>query len=146
MDIPKGTVVSVETRAEHILATIEVDSMVACPRCAEGRGCGAGLVSGTARLRRVDAVAAPDMELQPGDMVSVELQPGRLLNAALMAYGAPLLGAVLAAALAFSFRFGDAGTAAACLAGLGAGMLASRLYLRRPACLGDLRLTVGGRR
>ena len=46
MDTPKGTVVSVMTRGDRFVATVNVDVSAVCARCAAGRGCGAGLLIG----------------------------------------------------------------------------------------------------
>lgn len=71
----------------------------ACPRCAAGRGCGAGLL-GPRPPTELPVKAAPGVALKPGDSVRLELVPARLLRAAWLAYGLPLAGLVGGALLA----------------------------------------------
>lgn len=81
---------------------------------------------------------ARGVELIVGDTVQLKLAPRSIVGAAMHAYGAPLLGIVLAVAVAQGMAFGDVEAAAASLAGLAVGSLASRLYLQRPSCLARL--------
>ena len=142
MESPRGTVVSLMTRGSEFVATIDVDVKAACARCAAGKGCGAGLLTGTGPTRRIEAVAGQGIRLQPGDTVEVSLKPRNILHAAFVAYGAPLAGALTAAAIAYGLSFGDVEAAAASLVGMAAGMVLSRLYLNRPACLSRFKPTV----
>lgn len=133
---------SVMTRGDRIVATIGVDVSTVCARCAAGKGCGAGLLIGAGATRHVEAVAGRELRLSPGDTVEVRLAPRSILHAALVAYGAPLAGALTAAAVAYGLSFGDVEAAAASLAGLAVGMFVSRLYLKKPACLSRFEPTV----
>ncbi len=116
-------------------AIVNVDAAAACPRCAAGRGCGAGLFAAGADERRVEASIAPGVELAANDMVEISLAPENLLRAALIVYGLPMLGAALGAALAYAFSLGDAAAATAAVAGLAAGLLLGRWRLRQTSCL-----------
>ena len=53
MENPTGRVVSLVDKRSGARAVVEVDAASACPRCAAGKGCGAGL-------------------LQPGDVVAID--------------------------------------------------------------------------
>ena len=113
--------------------TILVATPVACRRCATGKGCGAGLLTGTERERRIDVALPPGMHLEPGDRVSLGIAPGQLLRAAGIAYGIPLIALVGAAGLAaLAGRSpGDGPAIAMALAGLAIGVLISRRILAR---------------
>ena len=102
MEHPEGTVVLLESGTGAVRALVVVDPSAACPRCAAGKGCGAGILATGRGVRRVE-VAVPDgMELTVGDRVALSLLPENLLTAATIAYGIPLGGAVAGAALAVS--------------------------------------------
>lgn len=77
----------------------------------------------------------PDMDLAEGDLVEIALAPNNLLRAALIVYGLPLLGAVVAATLAYTWTLGDASAAGAALLGLTVGIVLGRWRLRQEACL-----------
>ncbi len=137
MDNPTGIIQSLVTDANGTRAIVEVDVSTACPRCAAGKGCGAGLLVGSGRLRRVEAAFGADMVLVEGDSVEISLASSNLLQAALIVYGLPLLGAILAAGLAYVLALGDGAAAVAAIIGLSAGLLAGRWRLRRNACIDD---------
>ncbi|MDX1481901.1 MAG: SoxR reducing system RseC family protein [Woeseiaceae bacterium] len=139
MEKASGTLRRLTAQADARRALVEFDGGPACPRCAAGRGCGAGVFGSRSGPRRVEALLAPDLEVREGDRVEVGFRSGDLLHAALVVYGPALGGAVAAAALAYGAGGTDAGTALAAIAGLGAGLGASRLYLRRTSCLSRLR-------
>ncbi len=106
---------SLVDRADGARAIVDIEVAAACPRCAAGKGCGAGLIS--------------------NDLVEIALAPDNLLRAAAIVYGLPMLGAVAAAALAYVLSLGDAAAAVAALAGLSAGFAIGRWRLRRISCL-----------
>jgi len=116
-------------------AVVGIDVAAACPRCAAGKGCGAGLLADAGRQRQVEATVIEGLQLHEGDLVEVALAPDNLLRAALIVYGLPMAGAILAALLAYALSLGDVGAAAAALAGLTLGLLLGRWRLRREACL-----------
>jgi positive regulator of sigma E activity len=97
---------------------------------------------GSGATRQVEATIGPDLRPEPGDTVEVSLEPHSVLHAAFVAYGAPLVGALTAAAIAYGLSFGDVEAAAASLIGVALGMFAGRLYLNRPACLSRFEPTV----
>lgn len=135
MDNPTGIIHSLVADAHGTRAIVEVDVSSACPRCAAGKGCGAGLLIGTRQVRRVEAVVSANMALAAGDRVELVLPSSKLLQATLIVYGLPLLGAVGSAAMAYLLALGDAAAALAAIAGLSAGLLVGRWRLRRDACL-----------
>ena len=75
------------------------------------------------------------LQVAVDDTVEVSLAPASLLHAAAVVYGIPMLGALVAAAVAYSVSLGDAGAAVASLLGLGAGLVVSRSRLRKAGCL-----------
>jgi sigma-E factor negative regulatory protein RseC len=145
MDNPTGTVQTLLGGAEAPRAVVLVDDIVACPRCAAGQGCGAGLLIGATQARRVEVSLAADMPLATGDRVELVLAAGKVLRATLIVYGLPLLGALIAAAVAFLLAWGDTVAVLAAIGGLSAGMLAGRHLLRRGACLQNFVPRVGKR-
>jgi sigma-E factor negative regulatory protein RseC len=123
MESAAGLVVSVS----DAIATIEVESPVACRRCASGRGCGAGLLA-SGQSRTIDVNIPPGMALQRGDAVRLVLDSRQLLRAAMLAYALPLAGLLLFAAIAVLVfpGAGDLAMATVGLTGLLAGFLVSR--------------------
>lgn len=99
-----------------------------CPRCAEGRGCGGGLLSRLAGPRRQFLSAEPASRMVPplraGEVVVVGLDESALVQASLLLWLAPL-GAMVAAGV-FADRLLDATdilVAAFGMVGLAAGFL-----------------------
>lgn len=134
MKNPRGTVVEVFTDSGQSRAVVAVEAAV-CSRCAAGRGCGAGVFSTAAGSRQVQARIAAGVQVAEGDRVELTLAPDRLLDAAWVAYGIPLAGALAGASLAWYLQFSDSNAALAVLAGvLAGGMLAGR-RLTRDKCL-----------
>ncbi len=135
MDNPTGIIQSLVSDAHGTRAVVEVDVSTACPRCAAGKGCGAGLLVGSRRLRRVEASFSADLQLAEGDNVEIALTPNNLLQAALTVYGLPMLGALAGAGLAYVLALGDAAAASAAILGLAGGLLVGKGRLRNTACL-----------
>jgi sigma-E factor negative regulatory protein RseC len=110
-------------------AVVRCHRQAACERCAEGRGCGGGIM---ARLlgERLDGVRVPTggMSLKPGDDVAIGLEERGLVLASLAVYFVPLAGA-LAGAAAVSSLIGGGDPAA--LVGAGAGFAAGLAWARR---------------
>ncbi|HNP65670.1 MAG TPA: SoxR reducing system RseC family protein, partial [Woeseiaceae bacterium] len=106
MQSPHGRIISIDSdHAEKVV--VEVEAAVACRRCAQGKGCGAGLIGGPSQLRQVSALLVEGLKVQRGDSVSLELAPGNLLRAASIVYGLPLVGALSGALLALVMDIGD---------------------------------------
>jgi sigma-E factor negative regulatory protein RseC len=100
MDSPVGTIVSIADG--H--ATVSVDAAIVCARCAAGKGCGAGLLIGSDRTRLIEVQVSPGLGLKAGDKVKLTLSPSNLLRAALLAYGLPLGGIIIALGMAWFFK------------------------------------------
>ncbi len=137
MDNPTGIIQTLVTDARGTRAIIDVDVSTACQRCAAGKGCGAGLLVGSSRLRQVEASFSASLDLAEGDNVEIALTPNNLLQAALIVYGLPMLGAVAAAGFAYVMALGDAAAASAAIVGLLGGLVVSRWRLQHAACLGS---------
>lgn len=142
MHIPEGRVVSVEADTHPARAVVEVVSAPRCARCASGKGCGAGLLGADTAPRRVEAFISGDFDLAAGDRVQLQLAAENVLRAAVLVYGLPLVGALVAAALAWGAGASDVGAALAALAGTAAGALAGHLQVRRADCLRQFTPTV----
>ena len=129
------------------IALVRCHSQAACQRCAEGRGCGGGALSRLLgeRLHAVEAVAG-DLDLRPGDEVTVGLEPRGFLHASAAVYLLPLLSALAGALIAAaSFGSSDAVAAEGAVEGLAAGLAWARGFGRRRAGDGRFRPRVIGR-
>lgn len=88
-------------------AWLRCERQAACARCAEGKGCGSGLFS---RLLgdRLEAVPVHNaLQVEPGDVVMLGLEPAAVENAAWLVYGLPLLGLLLGALAGQAAGTGD---------------------------------------
>ncbi len=143
MDSPVGRIVSVAPG--H--ATVMVDAALVCARCAAGKGCGAGLLTGASRSRLIDVSVTPGMDLKPGDDVRLTLAPSHLLRAAVLAYGMPLAGVIIALGIAWimSRTLNDVLAVTLAICGLVAGALIGRHFLNQDDCLKNLVPTVSER-
>lgn len=142
MDNPRGRVIAVTGFAPAPQALVEVDASVSCARCAEGKGCGAGLLGRRPGSRRVDARIAGGLTVGEGDEVRIELAPSNLLRASMIVYGLPLCGAVLGAALAYVVGLGELQAALAAVGGILAGLVLARQRLRKTSCLRQFTPTI----
>ncbi len=134
MDHPGGRIIRIEEHSGAKYAEVEVSEGLACPRCASGKGCGAGM-PGADRPRQLRANVAAGVDVQVGDSVSIELAPRDLLVAAWLVYGLPMVAAVLGAVLAYIAGLGEAAAVVTALTGLVAGALYSRRRLGHDDCL-----------
>lgn len=116
---------------------VEIDPVVVCERCESGKGCGAGLLGQQSGDRRVAAVVVEKLDVRNGDLVSIMLEPRNVLRAAIIVYGYPLTGAVLAAFVAYGVGLADSAAALAALSGLVAGILIAKVRLQNTRCLRD---------
>jgi sigma-E factor negative regulatory protein RseC len=133
MDSPVGKIVSIADGK----ATVAVERKAACPRCAAGKGCGAGLLSGSTRAALLEVTVSPHHRFSEGDEVRLTLEPSHLLQATMFVYGLPLAGVVIMLILGWSIMkpLSDAQAVAFAAAGLVAGFLAGRRLLNRRDCL-----------
>lgn len=104
-----------------------------CAACAGGRGCALRwLARPGSALLEVDATALPGRTLRPGDGIQVEVDDGELLRAALLAYLPPSLGLLGGPLIVAGVAPGrELAVLAAALAGLAAGWVVARWWLRR---------------
>jgi len=135
-------VISIVRDGEGTRAIVTVDAAAICPRCAAGKGCGAGIFGASASVRRLEVSLAPGVEVSEGDTVSLSLGSRNLLQAAIIVYGWPLLGAITGVLLAFLGDLDDAGAAASALAGLAVGIALARVRLGHKDCLSRFSPTV----
>lgn len=129
---PVGQIISVDEASG--LALVEVQAEAVCARCASGKGCGAGLLGGGAKSRRLAAHVPAAMSLRRGDTVQISLAPGNLLQAAALVYGVPLLGALLGALSAYQLQLNDLNAAICALLGLCVGVAAARVASVKHRC------------
>ncbi len=118
-----GTIAALDESAGE--ADVIVDGASPCARCAEGRGCGAGIFTGRDGQQHLRLTVPDGMSLAVGDTVTVSMQGRTLLVASALAYGLPLAGllggALIAALLSVSegiaLMFAGAGLAAGIVLG-----------------------------
>ncbi len=141
MDNPTGRIVSLVDSRNGARAVVEVDAAAACPRCAAGKGCGAGLLQSGGR-RQIEVDVPDGITPHVDAEVEVSLAPRNLLQAAATVYGFPLTGGLAGAAFAYALALGDAAAAVATLLGLGLGLVVSRWRLRQGPCLRSFTPTI----
>ncbi len=143
MDSPVGRIVSVADGQ----ATVAVDAAAICARCAAGKGCGAGLLTGSNRSRLIDVQITPGLDLKVGDEVKLTLAPSHLLRAAIFAYGLPLLGVMVAPGIAWYLNetLDDRFAVMLAIGGLLTGAMFGRHFLNKDRCLKNLVPTVSER-
>ena len=137
MQNPHGQIVSISDDRSQRQVIVAVDAAAVCERCESGKGCGAGLLGKQAGARRLEASVVENLDIGLGDLVSIALEPRNVLRAAIIVYGYPLSGAVLAAFAAYAAEFGDIAAALAALCGLVVGILVARARLGNSRCLRD---------
>ena len=108
------------------MARVSVASPVACARCEAGRGCGGGLLGTGKAERQIDIRIPAGMSLKAGDQIRLVISSRQLLNAAVLAYGVPLAGLLMAAGVGWLVTGDDRLSALAGAAGLIAGVWMSR--------------------
>lgn len=131
----QGRVVAIDVTSDGRQATVEVDKEAVCERCASGKGCGAGLFAGRSRSRQLVAAIASDLDIARGDIVRISMRPAKLLLAALIVYGYPLVAALIAAGIAFSFALSDLGALLLVAIGAASGYWLARIALRGQQCV-----------
>ena len=107
---------------------VQVVNVGNCPKCAEGNGCGGGLIGRLAGHQRHSVqVTSRVPNLVPGDRVVVGVDPGAVLSASLVVYLLPIIGMVGLGAFAHGPLQGtDLLVTAFGVTGLGAGLMAVR--------------------
>ncbi|MCK5769762.1 SoxR reducing system RseC family protein [Algiphilus sp.] len=119
---------AIVTRVENGQVFVQALNMGNCKPCAEGRGCGGGLLGRLARHRKYAIeVNTQVRDLQSGDAVVVGIAGDALLRASALVYLLPLVGMIgLGAFARLTLQAGDALVAAFAVAGLAAGLLVVR--------------------
>ncbi len=135
MDNPRGRVLSLVPGDHGVRAIVAVQDAPVCPRCAAGKGCGAGIFAMRGAPGKVEADIPAGLRPQVDDRVEITLAPENLLKAAFIVYGLPMIGAIAGAALAYALAFGDAPAAFLALLGLACGLAVGRWRLRTADCL-----------
>ncbi|AXS79947.1 SoxR reducing system RseC family protein [Dechloromonas sp. HYN0024] len=134
-------------RVDGDLAWLEPEQTTSCGHCASSASCGVssreevGIGTVTSRLQaRRFYLDNPDGALgfREGDRLVVGISESALLNAAMTAYGVPLLFALTAASVAQSLLGDDLTTLFSMAGGLALGLLVGRFKARRLAAKGDL--------
>lgn len=137
MNTAIGVVISVDERAPAgSRALIGVAARDVCRRCAEGRGCGAGVFGRQNTERRLVLPVPEGVRVRTGQKVTLVIEPRRLLAASLYAYGWPLAGMLSGVLAAYAIAPGDAATLAGAIAGLGAGAVLARRRLAATELIG----------
>jgi sigma-E factor negative regulatory protein RseC len=133
MESPIATITAISDG----MATVSVSRIVACARCAAGKGCGAGLLSGNPAPATLQVPVPESMGLRVGDQVSLELSPDSLLRASFLVYGLPLLGVVtiLLVGWLVAGPLADRTAIALAFTGLAAGLIIGRTKIGRNRCL-----------
>jgi sigma-E factor negative regulatory protein RseC len=134
-------------RVEGDLAWLEPEQTTSCGHCASSASCGAGAreaagigtVTSRLQARRFFLDNPAGLSgLHEGERVVVGVSERALLNAALTAYGVPLLFALTAGSLTQAAYGEDLTTMLGMIGGLALGLIVARLNARRLAAKGDL--------
>lgn len=107
-------------------AWVQVRPMSECAHCRGGQGCGRALLAGLGGERDRVVRAVNHSDAAAGDAVTVELDQGAVMTAALWLYAVPLIGLLAGAVLAHWCVGGDVAT----LAGAGLGLVVSLALTR----------------
>lgn len=126
---------AIVTRTDDDAVWVRALGPETCPRCAEGRGCGGGVLGRLIGRRRPDVLVRGVIPgLRVGDAVIVGIEDGVVMRAALWVYLVPLAGMVLAGAFAQQvLQVHDALVAAFGLVGLAGGFACTHAAGRRAA-------------
>jgi sigma-E factor negative regulatory protein RseC len=137
---PVGTVVSITGKE----AVVKVSDRSVCPRCAAGNGCGAGIFGTNFEAVSLTVRIEDGIRIATGDKVSLSLAPRDLARAAIFAYGAPLVGLLFAAGVAYLVvdPLSDLWALVFSVSGLLAGGVTGRILVRRDECASHLSPTI----
>ncbi len=137
-----GIVCELRRTAFGALAQVRVEAVRSCPRCAAGRGCGAGLIARRSRVARVDVPCGAESGFEIGQPVTVSVAGRPLFRIALAAYGLPLAGIVLGSGAAWLAGVGESFAILAAAGGLAGGAGLARCRLRFAERAGKLALGI----
>ncbi len=117
-------------RIDGKFAWVRPDTIGGCGRCAEPGGCGAARLTDALGTRRKIFALPNDIGARPGDRVTVAIQEGAPLRAALFSYGLGAVCAVAGASAGTLLWPGDAGAGWGAITGLCCAALLNRLFPR----------------
>jgi len=137
-----GVVCELRRTASGALVQVRVEAARNCPRCAAGRGCGAGLFTRRSRIALLDVSCGADSGLAIGQPVTLSVAGHPLFRIALTAYGLPLAGIVLASGAAWLAGVGESFAILAAAGGLGASAGLARCRLKSAERAGKLALGI----
>lgn len=80
---------------------VELQRQSACGHCELSKGCGTGALARLIGKRKTSLKLKNDNSLRRGDTIVLGMSEQGLVKASLLVYGAPLMGLILAALLAF---------------------------------------------
>lgn len=112
-------------------AWVSCRSRVDCRRCAEGRGCGGGLIGRWLGDRLHEVRVGHDGGIEVGDCVVIGVDERALLYATVVVYGVPLAGMLAGALAGDRWLGGDLGALAGAGAGLAIGFTWMRAFSRK---------------
>lgn len=118
-------------RVEAGYAWVDVSVAQGCGRCNEPGGCGGVNIARPFAPVSRSVRVINDIEAQPGEAVGVVIEDGVPLQAALLAYGWPVLGVILGAALGAALASADNGDLLAAVGALAGGAVAVIFGRRR---------------
>lgn len=127
-------------------ARVEIADRSICPRCAAGKGCGAGIFGSSRASIALTVRVAAGLKIAVGDQVTLSLAPADLVHAALYVYGAPLGGLLLASGMAYLLvdPLTDALALGFSVFGLLAGGIVGRFLARRDECVSQMSPSISG--
>lgn len=142
MPDPIATVISIADGK----ARVTIADRSTCPRCAAGKGCGAGIFGSARESVTLTVRVTSGLDVSTGDRVTLSLAPTDLVHAALFAYGAPLGGLLLASGMAYLLvdPLTDALALGFSAFGLLAGGIAGRILARRDGCVSRMSPSISG--
>ena len=122
--IKQPATVIAETETAYLLETLPKS---ACRRCAEGKGCGGGILAQAFANKTYQLSVAKNTRLNINELVFVGIQSSVLVRASLLLYLLPLIFMITLAVVASSLTNGeDLFTVPAAVLGLFTGALISR--------------------
>ncbi len=117
-------------RIDRKFAWVRPDTVGGCGRCSEPGGCGAAHLTDILGTRRKVFALPNDIGVRPGDRVTITIQEGAPLRAALLSYGLGTVCAVAGAGMGAMLWPGDAGAGWGAIAGLCCAAALNRLLPR----------------
>ena len=125
-------------------AMVDVGSVPVCPRCAAGKGCGAGLFGANAGAITLNVELPASGAFNAGESVRLAIPSSRLLRASMLAYGLPLLGALSLTMFGWLIvqPLSDAAAALFAMSGLLIGFFVGRRRLKKESCARQFQLEI----